>query len=84
MNEIINILIVGVLVFVNGFFVACEFAMVKIRGSRIDTLLAEGNIQAKKSKKVKENLNSCLSACQLGITLCSLGLGWMGEGTITE
>lgn len=84
MSEIINILIVGVLVFINGFFVACEFAMVKIRSSRIDTLLAEGNIKAKKSKKVKENLNSCLSACQLGITLCSLGLGWMGEGTITE
>lgn len=84
MDEIINIIIVVLLVLVNGFFVACEFAVVKVRTSRIDALLSDGVVKAKKSKSIKENLNSCLSACQLGITLCSLGLGWMGEGTITE
>lgn len=84
MDEIINIIIVVLLVLINGFFVACEFAVVKVRTSRIDALLSDGVVKAKKSKKIKENLNSCLSACQLGITLCSLGLGWMGEGTITE
>lgn len=84
MEEIIKLLAIAVLVLINGFFTASEFAMVKIRNSRIDTLVAEGNGKAKHAKTVKDNLNSCLSACQLGITLCSLGLGWMGESTITE
>ncbi|GKX65012.1 hemolysin family protein [Inconstantimicrobium mannanitabidum] len=84
MEEIIKILAIAVLVLINGFFTASEFAMVKIRNSRIDTLVAEGSGKAKHAKTVKDNLNSCLSACQLGITLCSLGLGWMGESTITE
>lgn len=84
MEELIKILIIVILVLINGFFTASEFAMVKIRTSRLDTLVAEGNAKAKYSKSVKDNLNSCLSACQLGITLCSLGLGWMGESTITE
>lgn len=84
MTEIINVVIVAILIVINGFFVACEFAMVKIRNSRIETLISEGNIRAKYCRSVKENLNSCLSACQLGITLCSLGLGWMGESTISK
>lgn len=84
MEEIIKLLAIAVLVLINGFFTASEFAMVKIRNSRIDTLVAEGDGKAKHAKTVKDNLNSCLSACQLGITLCSLGLGWMGESTITE
>jgi CBS domain containing-hemolysin-like protein len=74
-----NFTLVLFLVFLNGFFVAAEFAMVKVRSSRIDTLIQEGNIRAKFAKSILNNLNAYLSACQLGITLASLGLGWIGE-----
>jgi CBS domain containing-hemolysin-like protein len=74
-----NFTLVLFLVFLNGFFVAAEFAMVKVRSSRIDTLVQEGNIRAKFAKSILNNLNAYLSACQLGITLASLGLGWIGE-----
>ena len=65
------------LVFLNGFFVTAEFALVKIRGSQIDTLAAEGSKRATFAKQVKDNLNAYLSACQVGITAASLGLGWL-------
>lgn len=78
----INILLVFFLVFLNGFFVATEFAMVKVRKSRIETLIIQGNKRAKRTLIVVKNLNSYLSACQLGITLASLGLGWVGEPAI--
>lgn len=78
----INILLVFVLVFLNGFFVATEFAMVKVRKSRIETLIIQGNKRAKRTLIVVKDLNSYLSACQLGITLASLGLGWVGEPAI--
>lgn len=68
----------------NGFFVATEFAMVKVRKSRIETLLTEGTKNAKYTSKVVKNLNSYLSACQLGITLASLGLGWVGEPAVAN
>jgi magnesium and cobalt exporter, CNNM family len=67
------------LVLLNGFFVTAEFALVKIRGSQIDTLAAEGSKRAMFAKQVKDNLNAYLSACQVGITAASLGLGWLGE-----
>lgn len=82
MEIFINLFIVLLLVFMNGFFVATEFSMVKVRKSRIDTLALEGNVAAKYTKKVVNDLNSYLSACQLGITLASLGLGWIGEPAI--
>lgn len=78
----INILLVFFLVFLNGFFVATEFAMVKVRKSRIETLIIQGNKHAKRTLIVVKDLNSYLSACQLGITLASLGLGWVGEPAI--
>lgn len=78
----INILLVFFLVFLNGFFVATEFAMVKVRKSRIETLIIQGNKCAKRTLIVVKDLNSYLSACQLGITLASLGLGWVGEPAI--
>lgn len=84
MSIFINIVIVFLLVFMNGFFVATEFAVVKVRKSRIETLLLEGNKSAKHTMKVVNNLNSYLSACQLGITLASLGLGWVGEPAVSE
>jgi CBS domain containing-hemolysin-like protein len=81
---IINIIIAILLVLMNGFFVATEFAMVKVRKSRIETLALEGNRNAKYTLKVVKDLNSYLSACQLGITLASLGLGWIGEPAVSE
>lgn len=67
------------LVFLNGFFVAAEFALVKIRGAQLDVLADEGNRTAEFARHVTNNLEAYLSACQLGITLASLGLGWIGE-----
>ena len=61
------------------FFVAAEFALVKVRHSQLHALTMEGNKRATISQHVVENLNAYLSACQLGITLASLGLGWLGE-----
>ncbi len=76
------LLCVLVLVFLNGFFVAAEFAYVKARVSRIDAWAAEGNLRARFAQKILQNLNAYLSACQLGITLASLALGWMGEPAV--
>jgi CBS domain containing-hemolysin-like protein len=70
---------IGLLVFLNGFFVAAEFALVKVRGSQLEALQAEGNRGAGIARQVVSNLDAYLSACQLGITLASLGLGWVGE-----
>ena len=84
MDILFNIFLVFFLVFMNGFFVAAEFAMVKVRKSRIETLVIEGDIKAKNTLKVVKDLNSYLSACQLGITLASLGLGWVGEPAVLK
>ncbi|NRZ07825.1 CBS domain containing-hemolysin-like protein [Clostridium beijerinckii] len=84
MKILINIVIVILLVLMNGFFVAAEFAVVKVRKSRIETLVLEGNKSAKHTLKVVNNLNSYLSGCQLGITLASLGLGWIGEPAVSD
>lgn len=84
MISLINIIIVILLVFMNGFFVATEFAMVKVRKSRIETLALEGSRNATNTLKVVSDLNSYLSACQLGITLASLGLGWVGEPAVAN
>lgn len=84
MDNLINIIVVLLLVFMNAFFVATEFSMVKVRKSRIETLVAEGNSRAKYTLKVVRDLNSYLSACQLGITLASLGLGWVGEPAVAR
>ncbi|MBC8062006.1 MAG: HlyC/CorC family transporter [Clostridiaceae bacterium] len=84
MDSLINLVIVFLLVFMNAFFVATEFAMVKVRKTRIETLTLEGNLSAKYTRKVVNHLNSYLSACQLGITLASLGLGWIGEPALAD
>lgn len=79
-----NLVIALGLVFLNGFFVASEFALVKVRSTRIDQLLEEGNPRAKMTRKVISDLDAYLSATQLGITLTSLGLGWLGESAIAH
>lgn len=73
---------VALLIACTGFFVASEFAIVKVRSSRIDQLISEGNKRAVAAKKVISNLDGYLSANQLGITITSLGLGWLGEPTV--
>ncbi len=67
------------LVLLNGFFVAAEFAIVKVRATRIDELAAKGRFGAKKAQEAVRHLDAYLSATQLGITLASLGLGYIGE-----
>jgi CBS domain containing-hemolysin-like protein len=74
-----KLLVIAALVALNGFFVAAEFALVKVRHSQLQALASEGNKRANISQHVVENLTAYLSACQLGITLASLGLGWVGE-----
>ncbi|MGR5867890.1 hemolysin family protein [Bacillus pacificus] len=82
--EIFNLVMVAILIAFTGFFVAAEFAIVKVRSSRIDQLVAEGKRGALAAKKVTTNLDEYLSACQLGITVTAMGLGWLGEPTIEK
>lgn len=83
-GSLFNLILVMILVLLNGFFVATEFAIVKVRESRIAQLAAEGNKRAVDVERVLHNLDAYLSACQLGITLASLGLGWLGEPAIAH
>src|SRR5437868_14361492 len=80
---VLKLLAVAVLVFLNGFFVAAEFALVKIRDTQLDPLIRKGSRSARVARKVLSNLDASLSACQLGITLASLALGWVGEPVFT-
>jgi CBS domain containing-hemolysin-like protein len=80
--DIFNLVIIAILIALTAFFVTSEFAIVKIRSSRIDQLIEEGSSSAISAKRVISNLDEYLSACQLGITITALGLGWIGESTI--
>ena len=75
---IIDIILTLFLVFLNGFFVASEFAIVKVRASQLELRTRTGSKTAKIAKYLTEHLDAYLSATQLGITLASLGLGWIG------
>lgn len=79
MSQILFIIFAFVLIFLNGFFVAAEFGLVRMRGSRVQLLEASHGFQGMIVGKVHQQLDTYLSACQLGITLTSLGLGWIGE-----
>lgn len=78
----LKLLLVVLLVAANGFFVAAEFALVAVRKSRIEALAAEGDKAAERLLGLLNNLNAYISATQLGITLASLGLGWVGEPAV--
>ncbi|MGG5253387.1 hemolysin family protein [Neobacillus sp. SM06] len=80
--DIFNLVIIAILIALTAFFVASEFAIIRVRGSRIDQLIEEGSTKAISVKRVISNLDEYLSACQLGITITALGLGWLGESTI--
>lgn len=75
----LKIVAVIVLVLLNGFFVTAEFALVKIRETQLAPLIHDGNRRAEVARFILQRLDAFLSAAQLGITLASLGLGWIGE-----
>ncbi|WP_037290819.1 hemolysin family protein [Saccharibacillus sacchari] len=79
---IVNLLILAVLLALTAFFVASEFAVVKVRVSRLDQLISEGNKKAVRAKQVAQDLDYYLSACQLGITVTALGLGAIGKPAV--
>ena len=81
---LLHTLLVVFLIAMNGFFVAAEFCCVKMRPSRLETLIQEGNTRAKYAKKLIDELDEALSVTQLGITLASLGLGWVGEPFVAK
>ncbi len=84
MEIIPQLALVFILVFLNGFFVASEFALVAVRKTRINELVKNGNKSARLVQKAIKNLDTYISATQLGITLASLGLGWLGEPVIAK
>ncbi len=77
-------LLAFVFVLLNGFFVLAEFSIVKIRHTKIETFKHTKGFRGKILAHVHQSLDSYLSACQLGITLASLGLGWIGEPAFAQ
>ena len=80
----VEFLIIVLLILINGFFVGAEFAIVSLRPSRIDELIKEGRPFATLTKRVATQLNDMLSVCQVGITIASLLLGWLGEKFVAK
>lgn len=83
-NLTFNLFLIVFLLFSNGFFVASEFAMVKVRKTRIEQLVKEGNFNAKLALEALKDLDKFIAAVQLGVTISSIGLGWVGEGTLAR
>ena len=81
---LINISIIAFLLFVNGFFVAAEFALVKVRKTRLEQLCNEGNSNAKRALNLVNETNKMLAAAQLGVTIASIALGWVAESTMVQ
>lgn len=83
MNQnVVNIFLAIFLLAANAFYVAAEFALVKARGYRINTLAKRNRFGAKLTQRMLGNVEAYLACCQLGITMASLGLGWVGEPTV--
>ena len=81
---VLKLLAVVALVLLNGFFVAAEFAIVKVRATQLASQANQGDRRAKRAQHVTKHLDAYLSATQLGITLASLGLGWIGEPAVAS
>jgi len=79
-----NLTLAILLLAANAFFVASEFALVKARGFRIEAMAAEGRLGAALTQHILKNIEAYLACCQLGITMASLGLGWVGEPTVAS
>jgi len=84
MLSALNLVLVILLVLANGFFVASEFSLVGVRHSRIAMLAEAGDKRAQRLMRLLDNLNAYISATQLGITLASLALGWIGEPVVAH
>ncbi|MFQ5529116.1 MAG: hemolysin family protein [Gemmatimonadota bacterium] len=84
MTTALMLVAVVLLVLANAFFVAAEFALVAVRRSRIEELAERGDRKAQSVRKAQDNLDRSISGTQLGITLASLGLGWMGEPALAR
>ncbi len=82
MDTSASLVAVALLLIANGFFVAAEFALVKARSFRIESLANEGSATAQLTVRIQTRLEAYLAACQLGITMASLGLGWVGEPAV--
>ncbi len=82
MNDLLGLAALFVLVLLNGFFVAAEFALVSVRRTRIDQLADEGNVAARAAQRALKNLDLVIAATQLGITMASLGIGFIAEPAI--
>ncbi|MCH5336634.1 MAG: HlyC/CorC family transporter, partial [Campylobacter sp.] len=83
-HSIFMIIVALILVFLNGFFVLSEFSIVKVRRSKLEEFVKEKKPNAKMALEITSKLDTYLSACQLGVTLSSLALGWIGEPTIAK
>src|SRR5689334_19331806 len=79
-----NLIFILLVVLLNGFFVAAEFAMVKVRSGQLEPKVRKGHRRAAIAQHIVEHLDAYLSATQLGITLTSLGLGWIGEPLLAD
>ncbi len=79
----VSLLLVVFFLLMNAFFVMAEFSLVRVRKSQVELLVEEGKPGAKRAAHIADNVNAYLSACQLGITLASLALGWLGEPAIS-
>ena len=84
MIDLLRLLGVAVLVLANGFFVAAEFALVSIRRTRVEEMIQQRQAGAPLVKRALENPDRFIAATQLGITLASLGLGWLGEPALAH
>ncbi|PJZ68347.1 hemolysin [Leptospira perolatii] len=82
--DLLGFFIIILLIFANGFFVSAEFALVSIRPSRLEEMIKDGKPLAQLTKRASSHLNDMLSVCQVGITIASLLLGWVGEGYISH
>lgn len=80
----LSLILVLFFLFMNAFFVVAEFALVRVRKTQLQIAVDEGRAGAKAALRIANNVNSYLSACQLGITLASLALGWLGEPAVSE
>jgi len=84
MSTSTSLIVIVLLLAANAFFVAAEFALVKAKGFRIENLANDGSATAKLTLRIMTNLEAYLAACQLGITMASLGLGWVGEPAVAH
>ena len=84
MSVALSLILVVFFLLMNAFFVVAEFALVRVRKSQLQIAEEEGKSGAKAALRVANNVNAYLSACQLGITLASLALGWLGEPAVSQ